>query len=57
MRTYGKRLNRALKNSTLYQNLKNNDLEFNDNSYAEILNCFYNVRNEIIGRDKKKRRE
>jgi two-component system sensor histidine kinase/response regulator len=53
MRIYGKRLNRALKNSTLYQNLKNNNLEFNDNSYAEILNCFYKVRDEIIGGDKK----
>jgi CheY-like chemotaxis protein/two-component sensor histidine kinase len=53
MRIYGKRLNRALKNSTLYQNLKNNKLEFNDNSYTEIQNCFYNVRDEIIGEDEK----
>ena len=53
MKTSGKRLNRALKNSTLYQNLKNNKLEFDDDYHTEISNCFIDVKDEITHTDAK----
>ena len=52
IKTSGERLNRTLKNSILYQNLKNNKIEFLDNSYCEILDCFLKTKNEITQIDK-----
>ncbi len=52
IKTSGKRLDRTLKNSILYQNLKNNKLEFSENSHSEIANTFSKVKNEIADLDK-----
>lgn len=52
IKTSGERLNRTLKNSILYQNLKNNKLEFLDDSYSEILDCVLKTKNEITRIDK-----
>jgi two-component system sensor histidine kinase/response regulator len=40
----GDRLNRTMQNIILYQNLKNNSVEFNDNSSSEILSTFLNTK-------------
>ncbi len=48
----GKRLDRTLKNSILYQNLKNNKIEFPENSYSEILKTFSKVKDEIADLNK-----
>ncbi|MFM9825109.1 response regulator [Flavobacterium sp.] len=53
IKTSAKKLNRAIKNSTLYQNLKNNKLEFDDNFHTEISNCFFNIKDEITNTDEK----
>lgn len=52
IKTSGERLSRTLKNSILYQNLKNNKLEFLDDSYSEILDCVLKTKNEITRIDK-----
>jgi two-component system sensor histidine kinase/response regulator len=46
------RLNRTLKNSILYQNLKNNKLEFLNDSCTEISNEFSKVMDKIANTDK-----
>lgn len=48
----GDRLNRTLKNSILYRSLKNNELNFLDDSYSEISNEFSKVMAEIKNTDK-----
>lgn len=48
IKTSGEKLNRTLKNSILYQNLKNNKLEFSEDSYSEISNSFLKIKNQII---------
>ncbi len=52
IKTSGKRLDRTLKNSILYQNLKNNKLDFSEDSSAEISNTFSKVKNEIADLNK-----
>lgn len=44
----GERLNRTLQNIILYQNLKNNSVEFNDNSSSEILSSFLKTKEKIF---------
>ena len=48
----GERLNRTLKNSLLYRNLKNNELDFLDDSSSEISNEFSRVKDIIANTDK-----
>ncbi|MFI0490854.1 response regulator [Flavobacterium sp.] len=52
IKTSGKRLDRTLKNSILYQNLKNNNLEFLENSNSEIATVFSKIKDEITDLDK-----
>jgi two-component system sensor kinase len=52
IKTFGERLDRTLKNSILYQNLKNNKIEFSDHSSSEILNSFLKVKDKITLSDK-----
>jgi two-component system sensor histidine kinase/response regulator len=52
IKTSGNRLNRTLKNSILYDKLKNNKLDFINDSYSEILNEFLKVQNKITEIDK-----
>ncbi len=52
IKTFGERLDRTLKNSILYQNLKNNKLEFSDYSSTEVLNSFLKVKDKISLSDK-----
>jgi CheY-like chemotaxis protein len=47
IKTSGIRLNRTLKNSILYDNLINDELDFINDSYCEILNEFLKVKNKI----------
>jgi two-component system sensor kinase len=56
IKTSGKRLDRTLKNSILYQNLKNNKLEFSENLHSEIANTFSKVKDEIADLDKSQAR-
>ncbi|SDG70106.1 His Kinase A (phospho-acceptor) domain-containing protein [Flavobacterium omnivorum] len=53
----GKRLNRTMQNLILYENLKNNSIEFNDNFSSEILNAFLKTKEKIfkIYEDQEKR--
>ncbi|MFE3870038.1 response regulator [Flavobacterium sp. ZS1P70] len=44
----GERLNRTMQNIILYQNLKNNFIEFNLNSSADILNEFLKTKEKIL---------
>lgn len=44
----GERLHRTLTNVLLYQNIKNNLIEFDDNSTCEILNTFLNTKETIF---------
>ncbi|TRX41533.1 ATP-binding response regulator [Flavobacterium restrictum] len=44
----GERLNRTMQNIILYQNLKNNFVEFNDNATAEIETTFLIAKEEIF---------
>jgi two-component system sensor histidine kinase/response regulator len=53
IKTSGERLNRTLKNYILYQNFKNNKLEFSNDSYCQIANDFFIVRDKIASIDKK----
>lgn len=53
IKTSGERLNRTLKNSILYQDLKNNKLEFLDDSCCEILDCFLKTKDKITHIDQK----
>lgn len=53
IKTSGESINRTLKNSILYQKLKNNKLDFQDNSCSEILDCFLKTKDEISDDDKK----
>jgi CheY-like chemotaxis protein len=48
----GERLNRTLKNSILYRDLKNNELDFSDTSSSEISNEFSKVKDNIANADK-----
>lgn len=48
----GERLNRTLKNSILYHNLKNNELDFFDTSSSEISNEFSKIKDKIAETDK-----
>jgi len=48
IKTSGDRLNRTLQNIILYQNLKNNLLEFNDTSSSEISKIFNKVKVKIL---------
>jgi CheY-like chemotaxis protein len=52
IKSSGERLNRTLKNSILYRNLKNNELEFLNDSTSEISNEFSKVKNKIANADK-----
>jgi two-component system sensor kinase len=52
IKTFGERLDRTLKNSILYQNLKNNKLEFSDFSSTEVLSSFLKVKDKITLLDK-----
>ncbi len=52
IKTSGERLNRTLKNSILYQDLKNNKLEFLDDACCEILDCFLKTKDKITRIDK-----
>ena len=54
IKTSGKRLDRTLKNAILYQNLKNNKLDFLENSQSEIAAVFFKVKEEIADLDQKK---
>ena len=49
----GERLNRTLKNSILYRNLKNNDLDFLEDCSSEISKEFSKVKDKIANTDKK----
>ena len=49
----GNRLNRTLKNSILYENLKTNKIEFLEESQCEILSNFNVVKEEITGLNEK----
>ena len=49
----GNRLNRTLKNSILYENLKTNKVEFLEDSHCEILNNFNKVKDEIADNNEK----
>jgi len=51
IKTSGKRLDRTLKNSILYQNLKNNKIDFSENSSAEIADTFSKILKEIAELD------
>ncbi|MFV8359480.1 response regulator [Flavobacterium sp. LS1P3] len=53
----GERLNRTMQNIILYQNLKNNFVEFNDSFSSEILNSFLKTKEKIfkIHEDQEKR--
>jgi CheY-like chemotaxis protein len=53
----GERLNRTMQNLILYENLKNNSIEFNDNFSSEILNAFLKTKEKIfkIYEDQEKR--
>lgn len=53
----GERLNRTMQNLILYENLKNNSIEFNDNFSTEILNAFVKTKEKIfkIYEDQEKR--
>lgn len=53
IKTSGERLNRTLKNSILYQNLLNNNLEILDNSHSEIVSEFLKVKDKIGQIDKR----
>jgi two-component system sensor histidine kinase/response regulator len=44
----GERLNRTMQNLILYQNLKNNLLQFNDSSKIQILKSFLNVKKKLF---------
>lgn len=44
----GERLNRTIQNLVLYQNLKNNVLEFDNTSKSEILGCFLDVKIKLL---------
>ena len=48
IKTSGDRLNRTMQNIILYQNLKNNFIEFNPNSSSEILNAFLKTKAKIL---------
>ena len=52
IKTHGESMNRTIKKSTLYQNLKNNKIEFIEDSYSEISNVFLKVKAEIANSDK-----
>jgi two-component system sensor histidine kinase/response regulator len=51
IKTSAERLNRTLKNSILYQNLKNNKLEFLNDSSSEISKEFSKVKDKIANID------
>lgn len=57
IKTSGERLNRTMQNIILYQNLKNNTLEFNNKSRSEVSNVVLNVQEKLfeIYEDKVKR--
>lgn len=44
----GERLNRTMQNLALYQNLKSNLLQYNDESSTEILKCFLEVKAKLF---------
>jgi two-component system sensor histidine kinase/response regulator len=44
----GERLNRTIQNLVLYQNLKNNVLQFDSTSKSEILECFFDVKIKLF---------
>lgn len=44
----GDRLNRTMQNIILYQNFKNNTLDFSDESQSEISNIFSNVKESLV---------
>lgn len=48
IKTSGDRLNRTMQNIFLYQNLKNNSIEFNEDSSSEILNTFISTKGTIL---------
>jgi CheY-like chemotaxis protein len=48
IKTSGERLNRTMQNLILYQNLKNNSVDFSENSTSEILETFNRVKNKIL---------
>jgi two-component system sensor histidine kinase/response regulator len=52
----GERLSRTLKNSILYNNLKNNELDFPDTSSSEISNEFSKIKDKIAETDKNQAR-
>jgi CheY-like chemotaxis protein len=52
IKTSGKRLDRTLKNSILYENLKNNNLDFYENLTSDIANSFSKVKKDIADFDK-----
>lgn len=43
----GEQLNRTIQNLTLFQNISNNDIDFNDDSHAEILKMFTEAKENI----------
>jgi two-component system sensor histidine kinase/response regulator len=51
IKTSAERLNRTLKNSILYQNLKNNKLEFSNDSSSEIAKEFSTIKDKIVNTD------
>lgn len=51
IKTSGERLNRTLKNSVLYRNLKNNELDFLNDSSSEISDEFLKVKDNIVNAD------
>lgn len=47
IKTSGERLNRTMQNLILYQNLKNNTINFSENSNSEILETFLKVKDKV----------
>lgn len=52
----GERLKRTLKNTLLYENFKNNNLDFSNISHAEIYETFFLIKDEIARQDIKQGR-
>ncbi len=43
----GERLNRTMRNVILFQNIKNNSIEFNEDEQSDLLGCFVKVRKAL----------
>jgi two-component system sensor histidine kinase/response regulator len=49
----GNRLNRTLKNSIIYENLKTNKIDFSEDLHSEMSSSFYKIKDDIVHNNEK----